>query len=187
MLTTWAKRILSTFPHNSILPGVSIAGNSTTPCFTEVKDINGDTKYIDPMYYGSTVSLISTVLSTNIMNPTYGFAVGSDDSPESENDYTLGNQIIGLTGTSIAYTTVYDTENHKYISRTTITISNNTGTEVTIKEIGKFTGHFSTDTQGSTGVIATKTCVMIDRTVLDNPVVIPDGEAGVIVYDVVLG
>lgn len=181
MLTAIGKKILTANPSATVMPSAAITSGS--PAFFECKDYAGSTRYISP-FPNSTASFafIPNALATG----SYGYAVGSDGSPESENDYNLGSQITGLTGTGVA-STYFDMENYNYISRITLTLSNDTGNEVTVREIGKFNVHYGASTRGANAAFANRATVMIDRTVLDNPVVIPSGEAAVIVYDINLG
>lgn len=174
MITTWGKKLLSAKANGDLIPVVTVS--TSGPAFIECKDaISGTIKYINPSLYTSGYNFL-TALSTS----TAGIAVGSNGSAESENDYALGSLISEVTG-SITRETYIDTENKKYIGRAVITITNGTGNEVTIREVGRFIVPYGSNTRGANA--SSRFCVMIDRTVLDNPVVIPSGEAGVILYD----
>lgn len=111
-----------------------------------------------------------------------GIAFGSDDHEESASDYTLGNQILGLIG-SVTKTYIRDEETGKHIVRLDCTVANNNETDVTIREIGFFSSYYYATTKGGSIGKSPYACVMTDRTVLEQPITIPAGEARVIRYE----
>ena len=187
MLTKWAKKIIAhSAPASTGVLSLNIAGGSNSNANIEARSISGDVAYIHPTPRSTTAVFISGVLVNSTINYSKGFAVGSDGTAPTENDYTLGNQIIDVLSATIGDTiTVYDSTNNKYKAYLDLTISNNGSSDVVIREIGRFVGCGSAAAMGDT--VSTSNvdmrCIMIDRTVLDVPVTIPSGEAGVVRYE----
>ena len=90
--------------------------------------------------------------------------VGTGDTPVTSNDYCLDNAVeLAVTAASCTHT-----ENNKtYISRT---FQNNTGSSVTITEIGCYVFRCHATGQNKLDI------VMIGRRVLQSPVTIADGD-----------
>lgn len=158
------------------------AGASTLIVTTPFKDYAGrDKNFAVP----SSETYSNRYLNGAISDSTYsGIAVGSGDTPPTENDYALEAKINGLTGSvnpASVNNVVYDAENEVLNFYVDLTLTNSTSDPVTIKEIGfyGFTYYGSTIGQapGNTRVPA-----LIDRTLLETPVTIPAGEAAVIRY-----
>lgn len=94
--------------------------------------------------------------------------VGTGDTPVTSNDYCLDNAVeLAVTAASCTHT-----ENNKtYISRT---FQNNTGSSVTITEIGCYV--FRCNANLNTTALNNLDIVMIGRRVLQSPVTIADGD-----------
>lgn len=105
-----------------------------------------------------------------------GVVFGDGNTPVTVDDYTLsGNVITGLSAS--AGVSIENTE--EYTEYTAVYTIPNTGSEdITIKEIGLF---FSTQ---QSSALATK--ILIERTVLDEPLTIPAGGVGQITYTIKL-
>lgn len=180
MLTKWGKAYVS-IPYltGSYVPAIPFASYSTDfykHGAVEHKNYNGDDKFFAPWFASSSYNFITSAIG----NSTAGIAVGSGDTPASEDDYNLESIITGLSATNTTGGS-YDSENNKFIMYSDYTISNNTGEAVVIKEIGRFATAYTSSTKGGTAS-SNATSVLVDRTVLDEPVTIPDGEAGVVRY-----
>lgn len=183
MLTKFGKVLVSHFTTpatNSYqpIPGMSTA--SLNRAINEVKSYMGNIFYVTPSITTSSLSFISNAITETT---TSGVIVGSGNTPATENDYCLENQITGLTATN-SNSVYYDADNFRFIQRVEYTISNNTGNSVTIKEIGRVCSCNTSSTRGNTTNSSAK-CFLIDRTVLDVPVEIPNGESSVVRYDFV--
>lgn len=183
MITALGKKLFgSGYPSSTAYPPIPspVGVTDTSKAYIEAKDYTGTSYYV-PLK----VSQISRELATTGELSYNGcVAVGSDDTPATENDYTLGNVITGLSA-SKSESTVIDETNEKYVYRIQYTISNNTGSDVTIKEIGYFVGIQAASTKGDTpssGWQNRKT-FLTERTVLDTPLVIPNGEASILRYE----
>ena len=183
MLTKFGKVLVSHFAPpvtNSYqpIPGVSTA--SVNRAINEVKSYMGNTFYVTPSTTTSSLSFIGNAITETSSS---GVIVCSGNTPATENDYCLENQITGLTATN-SNSIYYDADNFRFIQRVEYTISNNTGSAVSIKEIGRVCSCNTSSTRGNTTNSNAK-CFLIDRTVLDVPVDIPNGESSVVRYDFV--
>lgn len=191
MLTAWGKRMAAIIKNTtgsttltvaSTIPAVYLT--SASSALIEVKTISGTTKYAPPIMQGGSTALITADLVESGSSASTGVAIGSGDTAPTENDYTLETQITGISATQ-SFSTVVDAENEKYVLRYDYTITNDTGNDITIKEIGLFARFSTTGTKGSTPSSSNsdKKSVMIDRTLLDTPVVIANGDAGIVRYE----
>ena len=117
--------------------------------------------------------LISGVLFLTAYN-NCGVVVGSGKTPASKTDYKLENLISsGLTSagtTSTSQITVDGIETVK-----AIILRNTSSADITISEIGMLGCCYSSGTFQA---------VLVDRTVLDNPITIPAGESKAISYTI---
>lgn len=179
MLTAWAKKLISCT--GGFIPQPSYG--QTTPAFISATLANGTACFVNPSVGGS-IGLITKAFTLTGDTTTTGIAIGSGNAPESENSYFLDNQLTGFTG-SISTETVVDTTNYQYKLREIITVTNNTGNDFTIKEVGLFKYGYSSDTRGGIPVNNTsaRRCIMLDRTLLPEPVIVPNGESRVIHYE----
>lgn len=198
MLTKSAKKIISGLAGGAQIPPATSSNVYIVP----IKDINGSKRYIlaGTPYAASSNNLITTqmrsvtgVLSNN-RSATVGFAIGSDGTPPTEDDYTLGNQIIGFTASSPVIKTdevILLADEIKYIITYDWLVKNNTGNEIVIREMGMFHVYGSGANRGDTKqtssnqAFANEASVMIDRIVLDDTVTIPNGESGAVRYEFV--
>lgn len=106
---------------------------------------------------------------------TAGVYFGTGDTPATENDYRLEAPItsgLKFSNQSIVYTT----DDEKVIMQASYAVTNSTAEDITIREIG-CTSYINKYSSGS--VLS-----MIDRTVLDEPITIPAGEATSFTYKV---
>ena len=100
-----------------------------------------------------------------------GVVLGSGSTPPTLDDYTLENMIVeGLSG-SVTNTAV--DENHNVTK--TYTITNTSDEDITIAEIGIHGWVYSQSNRNSV-------CVLIERTLLEEPVTIPAGGVGIVTY-----
>jgi len=93
--------------------------------------------------------------------------VGTDDTPVTYEDYKLGN-IVALPQTQ--YNIVNIVEDGKHIGLGyTVSINNNTGADVEIKEVGLYSGLYNQSKP-----------FLIYREVLETPITIPNGQSIVV-------
>lgn len=171
MFTKWGKIYAGTplSPNNPVIP--RIAHNDTIGnCVIPLKNYAGDTKYGLIAAYSVSTDLISSGTGA-------GFVVGSGSTPATENDYKLDNLISGLTG-SVSSSTVYDSETFSYAKQIDITLSNTTQNDITVSEVGRLVTVRTAATRGSN--YSDTEPILIFRSVLDTPIVVPAGEASVL-------
>lgn len=129
---------------------------------------------------GGLSNLLSPTRNLTLSLSAAGVVVGTGDTPPTVDDYKLEAQITAnLTGTTIQ-STGQDIEGNPYLN-IDLTLHNSGAETVTIREIGYRQG-FNTATVQGTTTSSTTRYLLIDRTVLDEPVVIPAGENGIIRY-----
>lgn len=124
-------------------------------------------------YYPASAQMI---LSMNAGNSA-GVALGSGTTPATENDYALESPITsGITGTLAI---IKYADNNAGNIMCIITVRNSTNAAITIGEIGMYQNIFSTSDNysGSSGHVC-----LLDRTVLDPPIVLAASETKVIEY-----
>ena len=128
-------------------------------------------------------SYISTLASPTLDPLAYGISIGTGDTPPTEEDYNLEATITsGVTMTLTETASGIDAPGMPYI-QFKITVTNTGSDPITVKEIGykrqasvKLSLGYSSS--GGTG----NTVLLLDRTVLDTPVTIAAGDAGIITY-----
>lgn len=181
MFTKLGKKMIS-FPYDVSSAAIMYPKYTNyTPCYISAKDINGDNYYISPYYLGSGWDMIFTRPANTASSCVL---IGSGDTPATEDDYYLENQITGESYlAAVTYSNAIDTVNKKYGRYAQYTITNNSAQDLVIKEIGRFLSVNASTTEGGTPSGAnSKRMFMIDRIVLDTPITIPAGEAGIIRY-----
>ena len=189
MLTKWAKLLVGTKSQNSpsFIPSVTISQGGYANI--EAKTIQGNTKYINAYGVAPISLIITSQLVENGSSASAGVAFGSSDTEPTENDFTLGSIILGLSASTStpSVETIFDSVNNKYIARYTYTLNNNTGSDVTIKEVGLYGKLSTANTQNGSASTSnsSKYSFLIDRTILDTPVTIVSGGVGVVRYDFV--
>ncbi len=151
-------------------------GNTSRTGYVEVKDTSNATKYITGSLtyypYGP-----NERLATN--NNSEGIQVGSGNTPATEDDYRLESIITSGISGSVSHSFGADENDNPYIVYNVI-INNTSSNEITINEIGMVQSVSCTNTKGSTSSSFCR--CLIDRTVLDEPVIIPTGSSKAIVY-----
>lgn len=183
MLTAWARQIISVAKYaDYYIPYVSVS--YLDKAYIPAKRIDGTSIYVPPRVYSSnSFPAIVTALAATGSSSSSGVAFGSDATPPTENDYTLGRQVTGITCTaSPIIKTVIDEVSGRYVARLDYPLANDTAEDVTIAEIGLFHRFASADALGGTPATSTRCSIMFDRTVLETPVVIPAGAAGTVRY-----
>ena len=183
MLTSWGKKALSVIRSTGLLiPNVNVAASAKS--YITAKNVNGDTRYIPPTHQtGMSWAMIRTALVPTGNSASVGVAFGSDGTAESDEDYTIGNIILGLTAATPGVVTAFDDVNYKYSARLDYMISNDTGADVTIREVCLFGRFDGATVKGDAAVSANRACYLIDRTVLDAPVTIANGSAAAVRYE----
>lgn len=181
MFNKLGKKLVS-LPYNVTGSAIMYPKYSDYPaCYIPAKDINGDDYYVSPYYYADSWNILFLSLTNSSISCVL---IGSGNTPATEDDYDLENQIIGNQySASVTYSNVIDEVNKKYGRYVQYTITNSSGEDLVIKEIGRFISAPAVTTEGTVpDGASSKRMFMIDRIVLDNPITIPAGEAGIIRY-----
>lgn len=143
----------------------------------KLKDVNGRTWYTaNDWYFPETPS---TNLSKSAANA--GISIGTGDAAATEEDYNLESTI--TSGVNLALSETIpgcDAPGNPYLLYK-ITVTNTGSAELTVREIGYKQTVKCVSAPGDTSVSTNKVC-LLDRTVLDTPLVIQSGDAGVIYY-----
>lgn len=143
----------------------------------QYKTPKGTTRYF---VLGVGVYTLGKSLITNLNSDSAnGIAVGSDDTAESANDYTLGSVISTVSG-NVATTQPVVSGNlvkRDYI----LSVANTASSDITVREVGIFVNQSAASTQNYSG-LTSSSAFMVDRTVLEEPITIPPGESASITY-----
>ena len=116
--------------------------------------------------YNSGAKSRPTTSSSNANAGTICLDIGSGNTAPTENDYCLESPIdLGFSGNSFC-TPILDENNNILGIQNSVTYINNTGSEVTIREIGTYLCAYFSSTSN-------RTWFLIERTVLETPVVVP--------------
>lgn len=111
-----------------------------------------------------------------------GIQIGIGSTPANENDYALESLITsGFSASTPTITKTVDSSGNVSLDYT-FTITNTDSADLTIREIG-----YVQDKQAGTssgGSASTVNHLLLDRTVLDTPIVIPAGEYAAIKYSI---
>lgn len=191
MLTKWFKRMVSLRPYLQSLYSQGFDGTAspavriwypTGKGFVEIKNTNGDIRYVTPSWGNSAgESYIKIFSSVSGNNGSEAYMIGSGTTPPTENDYNLETPITsGFSCSAPTCGTYYDENEGKAYRDLTYTITNTGETDLNINEIGYFmtAGSYSNTKFGTTsnGYIY----YMAARSVLANTLVVPVGEASVL-------
>ena len=140
--------------------------NSTPYGWLPVKNVNNNIYYCSSYFnsYPRSPNETFTLSAT-----TVGFSVGSGDTAATEDDYQLENTITSGLTAQVNRVAEFDNTGNPFL-RYDIMLTNNTASDITVREIGYKQNIACSDTQGGTGT--TNRVCLIDRTVLAEDVVI---------------
>lgn len=189
MLTKLGKACLAVTRFGGTQSFIGFSTNLSLPvkCSKKVKDYTGAEKYISMVPYGASFGPKVGAITNGP-----GIFFGSGNTPASEDDYTLENLItsgISVTASPSDYTGnyFYDEDSNSEIGYLTYTITNTGSSSVTISEIGLFSlfqtasGYGVAPSSGSSN----RSYFLIERIVLDTPLVIAAGSSAVLRYEIV--
>lgn len=180
MITNIGRKILKLNGFGSLLPAVAYTSNNYG--FSTAKDKDGNDIIITPNVAYSENDLRAGYYNTG-QNARAGYIIGSDDTPASESDYTLGNIITTFTAVK-STNTVYDSVNNEYSSYIEWTVTNTGNEAITIKEIGRYLIMNTASAIGQSALANTQNKhVLIDRTVLDYPITIEPNASAILRYE----
>ena len=143
-----------------------------------VKKTNGDSGYTPPYFTSEYPNTVGTSVQFSASNS--GIHVGTGDTAPTEDDYNLESMVTsGLSASSPAATRDADNDGNPFVEFL-FTLTNTTGSDIVIKEIGYFQKIIFNTTYKSTS--SSDTTVMLDRTVLSTPVTVPANDSAAIKY-----
>lgn len=177
MFTKWAKRALAYRVNDQIVPGIS--GLKGT---FYVKDSGGNERVVDP-----SVGMPNARMVTN--NTTDGYAFGTGTTPATEDDYCM--EALITSGISLSATpqrqSNFDAETRTYTIYYDFTINNTSSDDVTISELGMYCNFYRTTAIGAdvNHYVGNNTNVLVEHTILEEPVTIPAGESRILRYQLV--
>lgn len=179
MLTAVGKLIV--LMSTQVIPGAGIGLSA----IVEFKNpLDGSTYYTNGYAQATNMGFMAGSITYN----NSGVYVGSGSTPATESDWELETPILGnkLTGSFTTSYSVNSDKNVMYVNYDYV-LTNLTQEDITIREIGRTTLVATNPTKGEAVQTGTtyKKPVLVDRTVLETPVVIPAGEAATVRYQFV--
>jgi hypothetical protein len=154
------------------------SGNQNKIGCLRSRDVNGNTRFLNGYF---SANFPYNPVQTFTLNATAaGISIGTGSIPASEDDYNLEQTItsgvnVVLTGTS------YGAENPWYpFVKYDLTITNTGADPLVVTEVGYKQNCNTTQVIGSTRTM--NSVLLLDRCVLDTPVTIAPGDAGIVTY-----
>lgn len=154
------------------------SGNQNKIGCLRCRDVNGYTRFLNGNF---SANFPYNPVQTFTLNATAaGISIGTGSTPASEDDYNLEQTItsgvnVVLTGTS------YGAENPWYpFVKYDLTITNTGADPLVVTEVGYKQNSNTTQVIGSTRTM--NSVLLLDRCVLDTPVTIAPGDAGIVTY-----
>lgn len=184
MLTKWAKSLISYITNEHLVIGLSHYEKAAVVA----KTCNGNTIYTNNYYLSAANKTLITSFTETGGTSSTGFAVGSGDTPATDEDYNVETLITDLAlSTTPVVQSNYDSTTGKYSVYVELSLSNSTASDIVVKEIARFAAVYASSELGGTlsSSNPNKRSIMVDRTVLDTPVTIPAGQSGLIRYSFV--
>lgn len=164
----------------AILATTLVVNTSTRASMLHGVDVDGNDFYIENYFSGRFPGLVESGCTLYANQP--GISVGSDNTQATATDYNLGSTItsgVSLDRSSAAVGS--DGASDPYIEYL-VTVTNLSDSQsVTINEIG-YKQNVAGNSSPREGASSSFKVLLIDRTVLDSPLVIPAGGSGVITY-----
>lgn len=168
MITKWYKNLLMW----ALQAGVSNG-------YTLVKTSSGATKYIGGSFSSSSFPYsTSKAVQINTLKSS-GIHIGTGQTPATEEDYFLESKITsGVQAGTVTTRGGVDENGNPYIELSFM-LSNATGADIVVREIGYVQGAALANTIGGSSA---NDNILLDRTVLSTPVTVPAGGEAVIRY-----
>ena len=183
MLNKWAKKLIN----YSLLRLGSASSYTSSPSMCKIKVRNGN--YVYALLHGSLTyprdqlsGLPSGTLNSNIYQGANKIIIGSGTTPPTEEDYNLEHQITsGITFGTTAER-IEEDEQGKLLFKYTFTATNTSNSDITISELGYLRDVSASSRKEVHNSSYTSFAILVDRTLLDNPVTIPPEETATITY-----
>lgn len=144
------------------------------------RSVNGNDRFLTGKFNASGVFPNTTTKTFTLTASAAGISIGTGTAPESEDDYNLEQTItsgvnVVLTGTS------YGAENPWFpFVKYNLTITNTGANPLVVTEVGYKQTLDTVKLIGSSASV--NTVLLLDRCVLDTPVTIAPGDAGIVTY-----
>jgi len=148
----------------------------------KAKSVEGNEYYVNAWSYGKSYGFKTDALRDNAGDGIY---VGSGSDAESEDSYTLSEPITSGISGNVTRSYVYNPAGELVI-RYTVLITNSSSSDITITEIGKVGRVPTIGTLGGTLNTSAQKAFLLDRTLLESPLVIAAGDTGAINYDLIV-
>lgn len=146
-----------------------------------VYDTSGTTRYMSITSSSGSYNFPVSSSQSVVFNANAGIHVGRGNTPATENDYTLEDQITsGLTASTPTITQETDSSGNPYVEFL-FTLSNTTANDIEVAEIGYFQLFRLSDTQGG-NITTTNRVLLLDRTILSPSVIVPANDSVAIKY-----
>ena len=144
------------------------------------RSVNGNERFLTGNFNNSGAFPYSTAKTFTLNATTAGISIGTGTAPESEDDYNLEQTI--TSGVNVVITgTSYGAENPWYpFVKYDLTITNTGANPLVVTEVGYKQTVRTAKVIGSSA--STNTVLLLDRCVLDTPVTIAPGDAGIVTY-----
>lgn len=143
-----------------------------------VKNINGVTRYINPRF-NDPYCFPYAVYRDCRLNNDPGIHFGSGTTAATENDYCLESKITSGLQFQLGQVKGLDANDYPYL-RYDIMVTNSSANTITIAELGYAQQFMTAETQGAT--TDARHVLLLDRTVLAEPVVLAPQEYALIRY-----
>ena len=112
----------------------------------------------------------------------YGISIGSGGTAPTEEDYNLESTITSGVSLQVSSKRTYPDADGNVISEINITVTNTGSSAVTVREIGLKLQFYCSYLPGLPKQDGTTGKMLADRTVLEDPITIEAGDAGVVTY-----
>ena len=151
------------------------SGGSLSTGNLPAKNMGGNVRYLGfRNYFPGTVSQNVTFSASS------GILVGTGNAAPTEDDYCLASQITsGMSATSPAATRSVDDNGNPYVEFVFV-LSNTTGSDIVVSEIGYAQTLYCSSTEGSAD--SSTSTFLFDRTVLSTPVTVPANGSAAVKY-----
>jgi len=150
--------------------------NSNVRGLLPVRAVDGNTFHV-ASYFNSYPRAVTETFTLSAT--AAGISVGSGNTPATDEDYQLESTITSGLTAQVNRILDFDGSGYPYI-RYDIMLTNNTGNDIVVNEIG-YKQNIQTATSSGGASVAARLC-LIDRTVLNSPLVIEAGTYEVIRY-----
>ena len=163
-----------------------LLASSTVKGLLRITTVQGMTRYLSNKFTGTTAFPYGKTESMTTSATAAGISIGSGNTAATKQDYNLEHTITGGVSMSITSISLFADEHANPTLRFKITVTNTGSSEITVREIGykqKLAAIAAPNLTAEESGNANPYVCLIDRTILNTPLTLQAGDAGVIVYD----